>query len=154
MSADCRFISSATFFSRPRPVRSAVSNILAGRKEASAQRLCLLSEDMQNRRILNSVFQHHGVEVTPSVVSNSFIAILSHLRTGVWCSIVPHTFAHLFGEQRDIALVPLVEPLHLQAIGLVTSDREPPAPMARALETLARSLNFEALLEWSGKRAA
>jgi DNA-binding transcriptional LysR family regulator len=114
-----------------------------GWREASALRLCLLSDDMQNRRILNSVFGMQGVDVRPDVVSNSFLGILSHLRTGVWSSIVPHTFSHLFGEQRDIALIPLIEPIHTQSIGLVTSDLEPPPPMARALEACARSLNLE-----------
>jgi DNA-binding transcriptional LysR family regulator len=112
-------------------------------REASTLRLCLLSDDMQNRRILNSVFAMQGVEVRPDVVSNSFLGILSHLRTGAWSSIVPHTFAHLFGEQRDIALIPLVEPAHVQSIGLVTSDREPPPPMARALEACAVGLDLE-----------
>ncbi len=112
-------------------------------REVSAQRLCLLSDDMQNRRILNAIFDMQGVEVRPDVVSNSFLGILSHLRTGVWSSIVPHTFAHLFGEQRDIALVPLVEPLHIQSVGLVTNDRDPPPPMARALEACARGLDLD-----------
>jgi len=115
-------------------------------REAASLRLCLLSEDMQNRRILNSVFGIHGLEVRPDVVSNSFLGILSHLRTGAWSSIVPHTFTHLFGEQLDIALIPLVEPAHMQSIGLVTSDREPPPPMARALEACARGLDLEAAL--------
>ncbi len=115
-------------------------------REASVQRLCLLSDDMQNRRILDTVFGMQSVEVRPDVVSNSFLGVLSHLRTGAWSSIVPHTFAHLFGEQQDIALIPLVEPVHRQSIGLVTSDRDPPPPMARALEACARGLDFEALL--------
>jgi DNA-binding transcriptional LysR family regulator len=118
-----------------------------GWREASTQRLCLLSEDMQNRRILNSIFQQQGMEVRPTVVTNSFLAILSHLRAGGWSSIVPHTFAHLFGEQRDIAMIPLVEPLHMQSIGLVTSDRQPQPPMAQALEACARGLDFETAIE-------
>lgn len=115
-------------------------------RDASALRLCLLSDDMQNRRVLDSAFRQQGVEARPGVVTNSFLGILSHLRTGSWSSIVPHTFAHLFGEQKDIALIPLVEPLHIQSIGLVTSDRDPATPMARALSATARSLDFEELL--------
>jgi DNA-binding transcriptional LysR family regulator len=115
-------------------------------RDASTLRLCLLSNEMQNRRILNSIFQQQGVETRPHVVTDSFLGILSHLRTGSWSSIVPHTFAHLFGEQKDISLIPLVEPLHMQSIGLVMSDRDPPAPMARALGATARSLDFEELL--------
>jgi DNA-binding transcriptional LysR family regulator len=116
-------------------------------REASSQRLCLLSEQMQNRRILNSIFQLHGVHVRPTVVTNSFLVILSHLRAGSWSSIVPHTFAHLFGEQEDIAMIPLVEPLHMQSIGLVMTDREPQSPMAQALEAGARGLDLQTALE-------
>ena len=125
---------------------------LAGRaqiswREAAGQRLCLLSDDMQNRRILNAVFEQQQVAFRPDVVANSFLAVLSQLRTGAWSSIVPHSFAHLFGEQRDIALIPLVDPMHRQSVGLVTSDREPAPPMARALEACARGVDFAALAE-------
>ena len=129
---------------------TATTNPLADRsqiswREAAGQRLCLLSDDMQNRRILNGVFALQQADIRPDVVSNSFLAILSQLRTGGWSSIVPHSFAHLFGEQRDVALIPLVEPLHIQSIGLVTSDREPAPPMARALEACARSVDFSVI---------
>ncbi|WP_309610876.1 LysR substrate-binding domain-containing protein [Sphingomonas sp.] len=125
---------------------------LAGRaqiswREAAGQRLCLLSDDMQNRRILNAVFEQQQVAFRPDVVANSFLAVLSQLRTGAWSSIVPHSFGHLFGEQRDIALIPLVEPMHRQSVGLVTSDREPAPPMARALEACAQGVDFAAVME-------
>ena len=125
---------------------------LAGRaqiswREAAGQRLCLLSDDMQNRRILDAVFEQQQLEVRPDVVANSFLAVLAQLRTGAWSSIVPHSFGHLFGEQRDIALIPLVEPMHRQSVGLVTSDREPAPPMARALEACAQGVDFAAVME-------
>ena len=125
---------------------------LAGRaqiswREAAGQRLCLLSDDMQNRRILDAVFEQQQLEVRPDVVANSFLAVLAQLRTGAWSSIVPHSFGHLFGEQRDIALIPLVEPMHRQSVGLVTSDREPAPPMARALEACAEGVDFAAVME-------
>ena len=79
------------------------------------------------------------------LLSNNFLGILSQLRSGGWSTIVPHSFATLFGGQPDIALVPLIEPLHLQSIGLVTTDREPAPPLARALEASARTIDFLAL---------
>lgn len=108
-------------------------------REAASQRLCLLSEDMQHRRNLDAVFALNKVEVRPAMVSNSFLAILSQLRAGGgWSSIVPHSFAQLFGDQPDLVLIPLIEPLHLQPVGLVTSDREPAPPLARAFEQSVR----------------
>src|SRR5580698_10059879 len=59
--------------------------------EAAGERLCLLSEDMQNRRILNNILTSIGITITPPIVSNSFLGIFSHLRHGECSSIVPHT---------------------------------------------------------------
>jgi DNA-binding transcriptional LysR family regulator len=123
---------------------------LAGRteiswREAAGQRLCLLSDDMQNRRILDAVFNQKQLVIRPGVVGNSFLALLSQLRTGVWSSIVPHTFGRLFGAQSDIMLIPLVEPLQLHSVGLVCSDRGPLPPMASAIEACARSIDFSTL---------
>lgn len=129
---------------------TAVGGALAGRaqvswREAAGQRLCLLSDDMQNRRILDAVFDRQQVEFHPDVVSNSFLALLSQLRTGAWSSIVPHSFARLFGAQPDLVLIPLVDPLPLQSVGLVTSDRDPLPPMASAIAACARSVDFSTL---------
>lgn len=112
--------------------------------EAANERLCLLSDDMQNRRILDRVFAAQDIAIHPDVVSNSFLGILTQLRSGGWSTIVPHSFATLFGNQPDIALIPLIEPAHLQSIGLVTTDREPAPPLARALEAAANAMDFSA----------
>ncbi len=102
---------------------------------------------MQNRRILDAVFKAQGAEVHPNVVSNSFLGVLSQLRAGAWSSIVPHTFAHLFGAQPISRLIPLIDPVHTQSVGLVTTNRDPPPPMARALESAARRLDLRSRLE-------
>ena len=112
-------------------------------KEAAAERLCLLSEDMQNRRIINKVAASIGVEIRADIVSNSFLAILSHVRHGGWASIVPHTFAQLFFGAADLVAFDLVEPVHTQVIGLVLSDREPVSPMGGALLGSVANVDFE-----------
>ena len=123
-----------------------------GWKEAAAQRLCLLSEDMQNRRIINNVAASIGVEIKPDVVSNSYLAVLSHVRHGEWASIVPHTFARLFFGGPDLAQVDLVEPVHTQSVGLVLSDREPLSPMSGALLSSVANVDFERDLGAAGVR--
>jgi DNA-binding transcriptional LysR family regulator len=116
-------------------------------KEAATQRLCLLSEDMQNRRIVNNVAASIGVAIRPDVVSNSYLGILSHLRHGEWSSIVPHTFAGMFFGGTDLVAVDITEPVHTQAVGLVLSDREPLSPMGRALLASVADLDFERALQ-------
>jgi len=119
-------------------------------KEAASARLCLLSEDMQNRRIINNVAASIGVEVKPDVVSNSFLAILSHVRHGEWASIVPHTFSGLFLGSKDIVAMDIIEPAHTQALGLVLSDREPLSPMSGALLSSVANVDFEKDLAAAG----
>ena len=113
--------------------------------EAAGERLCLLSEDMQNRRILTKLASSIGVTLAPLVVSNSFLGIYSHLRQGGWSSIVPHTFSYIFGGTPDLVAIDLIEPVHTQAVGLVLSNRDPPSPMATALlsSILGADLEFD-----------
>lgn len=112
-------------------------------REATREPLCLLSEDMQNRRILNGVAASAHVELRPRVVSNSFLGVASHLRNGRWCAIVPHTFAFVFGREGGVALRQLTEPVHTQLVGLVLSDRSPQSPVAAALELCALKVDLD-----------
>lgn len=112
-------------------------------REASRERLCLLSEDMQNRRIINAVFESLEIKAKPPVVSNSFLGICSYLRHGGFASIVPHTFFYVFAGSRDLVGIDLVEPMHGQVIGLVLTDRDPVPPMANALIASTRGADFE-----------
>lgn len=112
--------------------------------EAVAEPLCLLSDDMQNRRILNGIAASAGLAIQASVVSNSFLAICSHLRDGHWCSIVPHTFSYVFGDGSDLVSVELANPRNTQAVGLVMSDRSPQSPMTKALVSALRDADFAA----------
>lgn len=118
--------------------------------EAAAERLCLLSEDMQNRRILNNIAASVGITLSPPVVSNSFLGLYSHLRYGGWSSIVPHTFSHIFGGTPDLVACEIVDPSQKQAIGLVLSNREPSSPMASAL--LASVLESDFSIDFSQAR--
>lgn len=121
-------------------------------REASAENLCLLNESMQNRRVLNNLAASIGVELMPTVTSNSFLSICSHVSSGEWSSIIPHTFAYIFAGAEELAIIDLVDPVHSQTIGLVASDRDPLSPLARALMTCAARLNFDEAI--SSKRLA
>ncbi len=111
--------------------------------EAAGERLCLLSQDMQNRRIIDRLTSSIGLAVHPAIVSNSFLAVCAHLRHGGWASIVPHSFFHVLGQQADLVAIDLVDPAHSEAIGLVISDREPRSPMAAALLAAALEADIE-----------
>ena len=109
-------------------------------KEAGDLSLCLLTADMQNRRIINRHFAEAGVAVKPTLESNSMIVLFSHVRTGRWCSIMPRNVAKSFGFHEEISIVSLVEPEPHHTVGLVATHREPFTPLVSALLHEARIL--------------
>lgn len=112
-------------------------------QDASNENLCLLNESMQNRRVLNNIARSAGLKLAPTVTTNSFLAVCSYVCSGVWSSIVPHTFSYLFSECKDLVSIDLIDPIQSQNIGLVTSDRDPMPPLAHALLQCAKRLDFE-----------
>lgn len=112
-------------------------------QEAAGERLCLLSQTMQNRRIIDRLAGSIGLAVHPTVTSNSFLAVCAHLRAGGWASIVPHSFFQILGHQSEFVAIDIVEPIHSEAVGLVISDREPRSPMAAGLLSAALETDIE-----------
>ncbi len=109
-------------------------------QEAGSVRLCLLTADMQNRRIINRHFVEAGIAIQPSLESNSMIVLLSHVRTGRWSSIMPRNVARSFGFHEELSIVSLVDPTPEHTVGLVATHREPFTPLVSALLHEARIL--------------
>jgi DNA-binding transcriptional LysR family regulator len=55
--------------------------------------LCLLTPDMQNRRIIDRLIKSAGGESRPTLESDSMILLFSHVRTGRWASVMPAKLA-------------------------------------------------------------
>jgi DNA-binding transcriptional LysR family regulator len=100
--------------------------------------LCLLTPDMQNRRIIDGLLRKAGAEPSPTLESNSMIVLFSHVRTGRWASIMPAVLADTLGLTDTIRSIPIVEPDVTHSIGLVVSHREPMTPLIAALVAEAR----------------
>jgi DNA-binding transcriptional LysR family regulator len=109
-------------------------------KEVADVSLCLLTSDMQNRRIINRHFAEAGVAVRPTLESNSMIVLFSHVRTGRWCSIMPRNVALSFGFHDEISIVSIIDPAPHHIVGLVATHREPFTPLVSALLHEARIL--------------
>ena len=109
--------------------------------------LCLLSTDMQNRRILDAIAESHGMRLQPAIVSNSFLAICSHLRRGNWISIVPHTLPYLFGLSPELVAIEIAHETPSQSLGLVIPNRRPLAKMTNALFGTVTKSNLAADIE-------
>jgi DNA-binding transcriptional LysR family regulator len=95
--------------------------------------LCLLTPDMQNRRIIDSLLHAAGGQPDPTLESNSMIVLFSHVRTGRWASVMPEKLADTLGLTERLRSIPIVEPEVVHQIGLVVPPREPMAPLASAL---------------------
>src|SRR4249920_1494492 len=102
--------------------------------------LCLLTPDMQNRRIIDSLLHAAGGRPEPTLESNSMIVLFSHVRTGRWASVMPEKLADTLGLTEKLRAIPIVEPEVVHQIGLVVPPREPMAPLASALVAEASSL--------------
>ena len=102
--------------------------------------LCLLTPDMQNRRIIDGLLRHAGAEPAPTLESNSMIVLFAHVRTGKWASVMPAKLAAMLGLTDTVRAIPIVEPEVTHAIGLVVPQREPLTPLVTALVSEAELL--------------
>lgn len=102
--------------------------------------LCLLTPDMQNRRIIDQLLHEAGGQADPTLESNSMIVLFSHVRTGRWASVMPQKLADTLGLTEHLRSIPIVEPDATHAIGLVVPRREPMTPLANALVAEATRL--------------
>ena len=100
--------------------------------------LCLLTPDMQNRRIIDRLLKSAGSEARPTLESDSMILLYSHVRTGHWASVMPAKLADALGLTESIRAIPITEPDAVQTIGLVVPSREPMTPITAALVAEAR----------------
>jgi DNA-binding transcriptional LysR family regulator len=107
-------------------------------REAAAEPLCLMTPDMQNRRILERHAKEGRATLHPELESNSLLALLGHLHTGRWATILPDSFVRLLMDREMLVVLPLVEPEASHAVGLVTTDQEPLPAMARAFLDVAK----------------
>lgn len=99
--------------------------------EAAKHPLCLLTKDMQNRRIINGVFETIAVEPTIKVETNSFAVIMGHVATGKYASILPLLYLSSYGMLDDLNYVHLEEPEIYHSVGLVIADRDPVLPITK-----------------------
>ena len=107
--------------------------------EVAAERLCLLTSDMQNRRIVNQHLATAGAQASAMVESNSTIALIAHVMTGNWASVMPMRLASMFTSSR-LASIPIVEPEAEHLVGLIAARRDPQTPVLAALIEAAMGL--------------
>jgi DNA-binding transcriptional LysR family regulator len=109
-------------------------------KEVAQIPLCLLTPDMQNRRIVDRLLSRSAAPPPVMLESNSMVVLAAHVRTGQWSSIIPETFADVLALNKPLRSIPIVDPQEVYSIGLVLPRREPMPPLTRALVVEADQL--------------
>jgi DNA-binding transcriptional LysR family regulator len=102
--------------------------------------LCLLTPDMQNRRIIEQLLKDAGAAVAPTLESDSIIVLFAHVRTGRWASVMPEKLAEVLGLTETVRAIPIVAPEVSHSIGLVVPHRNPLTPLINALVREAKEL--------------
>ena len=109
-------------------------------KEVGQVPLCLLTSDMQNRRIIDRTLHSVGAEATPMLTSNSLLVLYTHVKTGRWASVMPAKLAETLGLADAVRSIPIVEPDVNYSIGLIIPQRDPMTPLVAALVQVAREV--------------
>lgn len=108
--------------------------------EVGKLELCLLTQVMQNRRIIAGHLAEAGAEVSPRVESDSIIALTSHVLHGGLATVLPERAAEIFLSNTALTARPIVRPSARHAVGLVVPYREPHTPVVAALLKAAHEL--------------
>lgn len=103
-------------------------------------KLCLLTPDMQNRRIINRAFMEAGIAPVAGMESNSTVVLVSHVASGGWTTILPEDMASFLSAGHDLAIIPIRQSGESPAVGLVAPYQEPHTPVLQALLDEARKM--------------
>ena len=102
--------------------------------------LCLLTPDMQNRRIIDRALLAAGTEARPTLTSNSVVVLYTHVKTGRWSTVMPAKLADTLGFSDVVRAIPIVDPLITYGVGLVIPQRDPMTSLVAALVDVAREV--------------
>ena len=89
--------------------------------------------DNHNRRIINQHLAEVGARISAMVESNSTIALIAHVKSGKWASVVPKKLAEMFMGDGSLHAIPIVQPEAEHLVGLITARRDPQTPVLTAL---------------------
>lgn len=104
-------------------------------------RLCLLTPDMQNRRIINRAFMEAEVQPVAEMESNSTVVLASHVASGGWVTVLPGDVARFLAAGQGLGIVPIRQAAPGPAVGLVALHQEVHTPVLRSFIALAQQIS-------------
>jgi DNA-binding transcriptional LysR family regulator len=108
--------------------------------------LCLLTDNMQNRRIITAAFRRAQVQPLVVIETDSLFALYSHVLCSDVFSIVPHSMLSLLEMRDELIAVPLIPELN-RAIGLIALAHDPLPPIVAAAWATTQTLDLERRFE-------
>lgn len=103
--------------------------------------LCLLTQNMQNRRLIDAAFREASIRPKVVLETDSIFALYAHVRGGLY-SIVPHSMLNVFQYQSDIAAIPLY-PALTRNVGLIIRRQDMLSPIQDAAWRIAQTLDLQ-----------
>jgi DNA-binding transcriptional LysR family regulator len=110
-------------------------------RDLDGQKLCLLTPDMQNRRIINKNFESAGVVPEATVESNSTVVLVANVLEGGFLTVLPADMARFLTGGKPLEIIPLSGAGRGHSVGLVAPWREPHTPVLDALLSEARRMS-------------
>jgi len=108
--------------------------------EAADLPLSLLEPEMQNRRILDRVFNDLGLSPKVVAESSGFTAAMVLAKEGMSATVLPDTLVGTFSAIGDVVALRLVEPKLEKTVSLVTPIRDHELPAVAAARKVFASL--------------
>ena len=99
-------------------------------REAAQLPLCLLTPEMHNRSIVDSVFAKLNVSVKPVMETDSILALALSVVAGDVCSVLPGALLGAVRSYPELEALPLVQPEVSTSVGFITLGK---ASASRAL---------------------
>lgn len=113
-----------------------------GWADAAELPLCLLTPNMQNRRLIDAAFREAGVSPRVMLETDSVFALYAHVRCAGLYSVVPHSLLSLFEMRQEVTAIPLYPELSRQ-IGLIVRNQDPTPPVHEAAWNIAARLDLQ-----------
>lgn len=104
--------------------------------------LCLLTPNMQNRRLIDAAFREAGVAPNVKPETDSIFALYAHVCGAGLYSVVPHSMLYPFAMHPGVAASPL-EPELSRNVGLIIRRQALPTPIQDAAWNIACGLDLQ-----------
>jgi DNA-binding transcriptional LysR family regulator len=104
--------------------------------------LCLLTANMQSRRMIDAAFRTAGAVPRIRVETDSIFALYAQLRCSDLCAVVPHSLLSLIELRDETSVVPIT-PLLSRRIGFVARRQQPQPPLTETLLEMALQMSLQ-----------